>query len=115
MKSLTRKNFLSFRKFIGGRELLNYYCEQIPGDAMLYSMFKIDSEAVKCPPPLKGRLTFNLFIGALLLMTRGCKVSKCLLENALDGKLMKNRTNDLQTPPYHTIQPPCFAYSVDEQ
>lgn len=39
---------------------MNYYCEQIPGDAMLYSMFKIDSEPVKCPPPLKGMCLFNL-------------------------------------------------------
>lgn len=58
MKSLTRyKLFLFvslFLQFADGRELLNYYCEQIPGDAMLYSMFKIDSEPVKCPPPLKG-------------------------------------------------------------
>ncbi|CRK89429.1 CLUMA_CG003178, isoform A [Clunio marinus] len=42
-----------------GRELLNYYCEQIPGDAMLYSMFKIDSEPVKCPGPLKGQFAFT--------------------------------------------------------
>lgn len=52
MNLLTREIFV---KFSGGRELLNYYCEQIPGDAMLYSMFKIDSEPVKCPLPLKGK------------------------------------------------------------
>lgn len=43
-----------FYFIIAARELLNYYCEQIPGDALLHSMFKIDSEPVKCPSPLKG-------------------------------------------------------------
>jgi hypothetical protein len=27
-------------------------CDQIPGDAMLYSMFKVDAEPIKCP--IKG-------------------------------------------------------------
>lgn len=36
------------------RETLQYLCEQIPGDALLYSMFKENAEAVKCP--LKGEL-----------------------------------------------------------
>lgn len=69
MNSLTRRNFFIhfplFYPLPGGRELLNYYCEQIPGDAMLFSMFKIDSEPVKCPPPLKGMhdsVFFNLFV-----------------------------------------------------
>lgn len=64
----------------GGRELLNYYCEQIPGDAMLYSMFKIDSEPVKCPQPLKGKhdcRAFNLFTGAILCpLRRGRQMEK---------------------------------------
>ncbi|KFB42689.1 AGAP005275-PA-like protein [Anopheles sinensis] len=32
-----------------GRETLHYLCEQIPGDALLYSMFKINPEPIKCP------------------------------------------------------------------
>lgn len=36
------------------RETLQYLCEQIPGDALLYSMFKENAEPVKCP--LKGNL-----------------------------------------------------------
>ena len=39
-----------------GKETLQFLCEQIPGDALLYSMFKINAEPVKCP--LKGN---NLF------------------------------------------------------
>lgn len=35
------------------RETLQYLCEQIPGDALLYSMFKENAEPVKCP--LKGK------------------------------------------------------------
>jgi hypothetical protein len=35
-----------------GRETLQFLCEQIPGDALLYSMFREASEPVKCP--LKG-------------------------------------------------------------
>lgn len=46
----------------GGREMLNYFCEQIPGDAMLYSMFRIDSEPVKCPPSLKGNTLAVQFV-----------------------------------------------------
>jgi hypothetical protein len=57
--------------FTGGRELLNYYCEQITGDAMLYSMFKIDSEPVKCPPPLKGMFALHLIVVAA-----GCKETR---------------------------------------
>lgn len=38
--------------FCRGRESLQNLCEQIPGDALLYSMFKENAEPVKCP--LKG-------------------------------------------------------------
>ncbi|XP_052862250.1 uncharacterized protein LOC128268968 isoform X2 [Anopheles cruzii] len=40
-----------------GRETLHYLCEQIPGDALLYSMFKINPEPIKCP--LSGSYTFT--------------------------------------------------------
>lgn len=40
-----------------GRETLHYLCEQIPGDALLYSMFKINPEPIKCP--LSGSFTFT--------------------------------------------------------
>ncbi|XP_021693827.1 uncharacterized protein LOC5577649 isoform X1 [Aedes aegypti] len=40
-----------------GRETLHYLCEQIPGDALLYSMFKINPEPIKCP--LAGSFTFT--------------------------------------------------------
>uniref|UniRef100_A0A336MFF1 CSON014129 protein n=1 Tax=Culicoides sonorensis TaxID=179676 RepID=A0A336MFF1_CULSO len=39
------------------RETLQFLCEQIPGDALLFSMFKENSEPVKCP--LKGPFTFT--------------------------------------------------------
>lgn len=39
-----------------GRDTLQNLCEQIPGDANLYSMFKVDAEPVKCP--LKGKLFY---------------------------------------------------------
>lgn len=32
-----------------GRETLQNLCDQIPGDALLYSMFKVDAEPIKCP------------------------------------------------------------------
>jgi hypothetical protein len=31
------------------RETLQNLCDQIPGDALLYSMFKVDAEPIKCP------------------------------------------------------------------
>lgn len=31
------------------RETLQYLCDQIPGDALLFSMFKVDAEPIKCP------------------------------------------------------------------
>ncbi|XP_055698220.1 uncharacterized protein LOC129798843 isoform X2 [Phlebotomus papatasi] len=40
-----------------GRETLQNLCEQIPGDALLFSMFKENAEPVKCP--LKGPFTFT--------------------------------------------------------
>lgn len=44
--------------FCRGRESLQNLCEQIPGDALLYSMFKENAEPVRCP--LKGTLTSHL-------------------------------------------------------
>lgn len=44
--------------FCRGRESLQNLCEQIPGDALLYSMFKENAEPVRCP--LKGTLTPHL-------------------------------------------------------
>lgn len=32
-----------------GRETLQNLCDQIPGDALLYSMFKVDADPIKCP------------------------------------------------------------------
>lgn len=44
---------LNLRQRIGmgcrGRETLQNLCDQIPGDALLYSMFKVDAEPIKCP------------------------------------------------------------------
>lgn len=40
-----------------GRETLHYLCEQIPGDALLFSMFKINPEPIKCP--LAGEYQFH--------------------------------------------------------
>lgn len=55
-------HFFSFKTlcppdYCRGRETLQNLCEQIPGDALLYSMFKVDAEPVKCP--LKGPFTFT--------------------------------------------------------
>lgn len=41
------------------RETLQNLCDQIPGDALLYSMFKIDAEPIKCP--IRGELFLNFF------------------------------------------------------
>ena len=49
--------------------MLQFYCEQIPGDATLHSLFKIDSEPVKCPAPLKGMNMFLIFFNSLYLVT----------------------------------------------
>lgn len=38
--------------FCKGRETLQNLCDQIPGDALLYSLFRESAEPVKCP--LKG-------------------------------------------------------------
>ncbi|XP_037029362.1 uncharacterized protein LOC119069418 isoform X3 [Bradysia coprophila] len=40
-----------------GRETLQNLCEQIAGDALLYSLFKENAEPVKCP--LRGPFTFT--------------------------------------------------------
>ncbi|XP_053692023.1 uncharacterized protein LOC128740494 isoform X2 [Sabethes cyaneus] len=52
-------NILQYKESMGckGRETLHYLCEQIPGDALLYSMFKINPEPIKCP--LAGSFTFT--------------------------------------------------------
>uniref|UniRef100_A0AAG5D1A7 Uncharacterized protein n=1 Tax=Anopheles atroparvus TaxID=41427 RepID=A0AAG5D1A7_ANOAO len=52
-------NILQYKESMGckGRETLHYLCEQIPGDALLYSMFKINPEPIKCP--LSGSYTFT--------------------------------------------------------
>lgn len=31
------------------RDTLQNLCDSIPGDALLFSMFKIDAEPIKCP------------------------------------------------------------------
>ncbi|XP_058124306.1 uncharacterized protein LOC131265996 isoform X2 [Anopheles coustani] len=52
-------NILQYKESMGckGRETLHNLCEQIPGDALLYSMFKINPEPIKCP--LSGSYTFT--------------------------------------------------------
>ncbi|KAL5284050.1 hypothetical protein ACFFRR_006368 [Megaselia abdita] len=40
-----------------GRETLQTLCDQIPGDALLYSLFRENAEPVKCP--LKGPYSFT--------------------------------------------------------
>ncbi|CAH1730800.1 unnamed protein product [Chironomus riparius] len=40
-----------------GRETLQNLCDQIPGDALLYSMFKVDADPIKCP--IKGSYLFT--------------------------------------------------------
>ena len=40
-----------------GRETLQNLCEQIAGDALLYSLFKENADPVKCP--LRGRFRFD--------------------------------------------------------
>ncbi|KAG5672928.1 hypothetical protein PVAND_003016 [Polypedilum vanderplanki] len=68
ISSVIRSDYNSDPRFQGNeqyidieeaRNLLQFYCEQIPGDATLHSMFKIDSEPVKCPAPLKGQFAFS--------------------------------------------------------
>ncbi|XP_055678392.1 uncharacterized protein LOC129787100 isoform X2 [Lutzomyia longipalpis] len=52
------KNVLQYKEsYCRGRETLQNLCEQIPGDALLFSMFKENAEPVKCP--LKGPFTFT--------------------------------------------------------
>ncbi|XP_037808018.1 uncharacterized protein LOC119601262 isoform X2 [Lucilia sericata] len=43
--------------FCKGRETLQNLCDQIPGDALLYSLFRESAEPVKCP--LKGPFIFT--------------------------------------------------------
>ncbi|CAO1439869.1 unnamed protein product [Diamesa serratosioi] len=53
------KNVLQYKESMGcrGRDTLQFLCDQIPGDALLYSMFKTDAEPIKCP--IKGPYTFT--------------------------------------------------------
>ncbi|CRK89434.1 CLUMA_CG003182, isoform B [Clunio marinus] len=53
------KNVLQYKESMGcrGRETLQNLCDQIPGDALLYSMFKVDAEPIKCP--IRGPFTFT--------------------------------------------------------
>ena len=46
---------MTIKKGMGcrGRETLQNLCDQIPGDALLYSMFKVDADPIKCP--IKGK------------------------------------------------------------
>lgn len=48
------------------RETLQNLCDQIPGDALLYSMFKVDAEPIKCP--IRGELNI-LRLGEISLTT----------------------------------------------
>lgn len=52
-------NILQYKESMGckGRDTLHHLCEQIPGDALLYSMFKINPEPIRCP--LSGSYTFT--------------------------------------------------------
>ncbi|XP_055903432.1 uncharacterized protein LOC129939442 isoform X2 [Eupeodes corollae] len=52
------KNVLQYKEnFCKGRETLQNLCDQIPGDALLYSLFRENAEPVKCP--LKGPFVFT--------------------------------------------------------
>ncbi|KAL7727398.1 hypothetical protein ACLKA6_003056 [Drosophila palustris] len=52
------KNVLQYKEnFCKGRETLQNLCDQIPGDALLYSLFRESAEPVKCP--LKGPFIFT--------------------------------------------------------
>ncbi|KAL7016233.1 hypothetical protein ACKWTF_009969 [Chironomus riparius] len=53
------KNVLQYKESMGcrGRETLQNLCDQIPGDALLYSMFKVDADPIKCP--IKGSYLFT--------------------------------------------------------
>lgn len=48
------------------RETLQNLCDQIPGDALLYSMFKIDAEPIKCP--IRGKLRMKFLLLNEILM-----------------------------------------------
>lgn len=50
------------------RETLQNLCDQIPGDALLYSMFKIDAEPIKCP--IRGELYLKFLLLHGILMTK---------------------------------------------
>ncbi|XP_037912668.1 uncharacterized protein LOC119652536 isoform X4 [Hermetia illucens] len=52
------KNVLQFKEsFCKRRETLQNLCDQIPGDALLYSLFRENAEPVKCP--LNGPFSFT--------------------------------------------------------
>ncbi|CAO1439859.1 unnamed protein product [Diamesa serratosioi] len=50
-------NVLQYKESEYNRELLSYLCDEIPGDAMLFSMFKINPVPIKCP--IKGPYAFT--------------------------------------------------------
>lgn len=51
--------------FCRGRESLQNLCEQIPGDALLYSMFKENAEPVRCPLKGASRIISSVLISKL--------------------------------------------------
>lgn len=60
--------FVPLQLFIGycrGRETLQTLCDQIPGDALLYSLFRENAEPVKCP--LKGMYVLGDFSDGFLV------------------------------------------------
>lgn len=59
--TLFNQSKLKFNAGMGCRskETLQFLCEQIPGDALLYSMFKVDAEPIKCP--IKGKCFFFFY------------------------------------------------------
>ncbi|KAH8407965.1 hypothetical protein KR222_005861, partial [Zaprionus bogoriensis] len=52
--------------FCKGRETLQNLCDQIPGDALLYSLFRESAEPVKCP--LKGEFPMMICLQLSLLI-----------------------------------------------
>lgn len=56
-----------FTGFCRGRETLQTLCDQIPGDALLYSLFRENAEPVKCP--LKGMYIFSYKSSFLIVVS----------------------------------------------
>ncbi|TMW48468.1 hypothetical protein DOY81_006450, partial [Sarcophaga bullata] len=57
MRSVLNQKTNNNADFCKGRETLQNLCDQIPGDALLYSLFRESAEPVKCP--LKGPFIFT--------------------------------------------------------